>query len=142
MQIDELPRLSNEEATHVAACDLEREATSPLEPHWFLNRALDEQKEKLFCAESIIECVASSIQEQLGFQIEATDITLPNYPLVLAGDERTLRRVFSRAVNRATLVSPYERDEMENAFICAVKRRRRAASGQMLGVHPYHETQE
>ena len=29
MQIDELPRLSDEEATHAAACDLDREATGP-----------------------------------------------------------------------------------------------------------------
>ena len=29
MQIDELPRLSDEEATHVAACDLDREASRP-----------------------------------------------------------------------------------------------------------------
>lgn len=50
----------------------------------------------------------------------------PNAPLVLAGDERALRRVFYCAVSRGVAVSPYERDEMENAFICAVKRRANA----------------
>jgi len=50
---------------------------------WYLDKALDRQSDRLFTAESIIQCVASSIEDRLRAEIDKLDSRIPNYPRAL-----------------------------------------------------------
>jgi len=64
-------------------------------PYWFIGCALDQQNDRLFNAEAIIQCVASSIEEQLSDLIDQAPYGgIPNYCRALTQAVELIRAAY------------------------------------------------
>jgi hypothetical protein len=63
---------------------------------WNLDRALGQQKNKLFNAEAAIMAVADAIEQRYGEDIDRADSGTPNYPRVLQLAVELIRDAYSK----------------------------------------------